>query len=407
MSQRAEAKGRDRAMKILFQGAGAISVAGAALFTDSHEVVVATRTPTPRPVAAFPRRVSRFDPSRTPSRTPSRSSSQSSHPHPSDHAEPPSNAGLGWSVNDVAATRRVTITDWSGVLEVSDGNGSQSHDRNKSHDRNLHRRHGRRSDHGPWDLIVLTTRPGDLDEAVASAIRKVSPPYVAITSQVEGDLDLTRSMFPGTEVVIFGPAFLSERVDSSESRAPGREVRYWAPAGAPRFLLAGRSSAVSRLSRALGPLVIPVPMAAILVPPAFFIPYVAELSIRGGDWEELKAHLRRPTDAATEAVHAVTGLRVPILQPAAKLILETLEAIVPIDVRAYAPRHFGRHERQTLDMLEAWNTEMRSSEAANTDTGNTDTGITEAANTEAVEPARGLSELVQALRRRVTTEPIA
>lgn len=314
-------------MRVLFQGAGAIGIAGAALFGERHEVAVATRTPTPRARAAFPRRVSKLDPSQSPGRgRPDQGS--------------PRRPGAGWSVNAVAATRRISITDWSGVLVDSNEDDVRSRTR------------GRRR--GQWDLLVLTTRPGDLDEGVASAIRKVSPAFLAITSQVEGDLDLARSLFPGTEVVIFNPTFLSERVDPSESRAPGREVRYWAPAGAPRFLIAGRRSAVSRLSRSLGPLVMPVPIAAVIVSPSFFIPYVAELSIRGGDWEELKRHLRRPTNAAAEAVLAGTGIRLPMLQSAARLIMETLEAAVPIDITEYAGRHFSRHEGQTLEMLEGW-----------------------------------------------------
>ena len=212
---------------------------------------------------------------------------------------------------------------------------------------------------------MLTTRPGDLDEGVASAIRKVSPTFLAITSQVEGDLDLARSLFPGSQVVIFSPIFLSERIDPCKSRAPGREVRYWAPAGAPRFLIAGDRSAVNRLSRSFGRLVMPAPIAAVIVPPAFFIPYVAELSIHGGDWEELERHLRRPTSAAAEAVLASAGIRLPMLQSAAGRIMKTLEAAVPIDITEYAGRHFGRHEGQTLEMIERWaaQAEQRSTRA--------------------------------------------
>ncbi|MBE8146831.1 hypothetical protein IOD13_13650 [Brevibacterium casei] len=41
-------------MRILFQGAGAIGIAGAALFGDRHETVVVTRTPLERPQAVYP-----------------------------------------------------------------------------------------------------------------------------------------------------------------------------------------------------------------------------------------------------------------------------------------------------------------------------------------------------------------
>lgn len=49
-------------MKVLFQGAGAIGIAGAALFTDDHEVAVVSRAAGPHRRASFPRRVSVFDP---------------------------------------------------------------------------------------------------------------------------------------------------------------------------------------------------------------------------------------------------------------------------------------------------------------------------------------------------------
>ena len=275
-------------MRILFQGAGAIGIAGAALFTQKHEVAVATRTPRPRTQSAYPRRVSH-------------------------------------RVAGVGSTRRVSLTDWPGA----------------------------QADSG-WDLLVLTTRPGDLEPAVTSAVRELAPSFLAITSQVDGDLEIARSTFPDAEVVIFSPAFLSERVDSVEASASGRQVRYWAPAGLPRFLIAGRAHAVARLSHALRPLVLPVPLAALTASPAVFIPYVAELSTRGESWTELKTHLPRPTAGAKEAVRAVTGLSPPMSKAVARIVLEALEVIVPLDVTEYAGRHFARHREQTLDMVEGW-----------------------------------------------------
>lgn len=324
-------------MRILFQGAGAIGIAGAALFTQKHEVAVATRTSMPRAQGAYPRRVSHLDSSPSAQQN----SQQNSHRQPGGTGQPGAGKpGAEWSVAGVGATRRVAITDWSGVQAGSS------------------RSRGRRQN--AWDLLVLTTRPGDLEPAVASAVRELAPPFLAITSQVDGDLEIARSTFPDAEVLIFSPVFLSERVDSSAAPAApatpvlGRQVRYWAPAGLPRFLIAGRRHAVARLSHALGPLVLPVPLAALTTSPALFIPYVAELSVRDGSWNELKAHLSRPTAGAKEAVRAVTGLPLPMSKTVARLVLEALEIIVPIDVTAYAGRHFGRHKKQTLDMLEGW-----------------------------------------------------
>src|SRR5699024_3661354 len=135
-------------------GRGAIGVAAAALFTDVHEVAVAGRTPVSGSRAAFPRRVGHLDPDGpAPSET-----------HGGSH---------GWTVTDVASTRRVAVTDFAGARAA-----------------------------GPWDLVVLSTRPGELDPEVASAIRRIAPRHIAITSQVEGDLDRARTEFPAAEVVV-------------------------------------------------------------------------------------------------------------------------------------------------------------------------------------------------------------
>ena len=298
-------------MKILFQGAGAIGVAAAALFTDVHEVAVAGRTPVSGSRAAFPRRVGHLDPDGpAPSET-----------HGGSH---------GWTVTDVASTRRVAVTDFAGARAA-----------------------------GPWDLVVLSTRPGELDPEVASAIRRIAPRHIAITSQVEGDLDRARTEFPAAEVVVFAPLFLSERAEAGAAPS-GREVRYWAPIGAPRFLLAGRAAAVRRLARGLGRLVLPAPTSAVVLPPTVFIPYVAELSIQGGNWAGLRSHLHRPTQAAAEAVRSRLGLPVPTSALIARCVLESLERIVPIDVTTYAGRHFARHRGQTRDMLAGWAESERS-----------------------------------------------
>ncbi|MCU4298894.1 hypothetical protein D3I60_17745 [Brevibacterium permense] len=377
-------------MRVLFQGAGAIGIAGAALFTHAHEVAVVSRTAGPNGRTAFPRRVSTFDPTysgrvgvghggcregsgrdggNNGGETEGENGGETGRETEGAEGRQAS-AGNGWSVTSVAATRRVTITDWAAA--AADGR---------------------------WDLIVLTTRPDDLDAEVVSAIRDISPAFIATTSQVEGDLERAQAVFPGTQAVIFGPAFLSERLDpgapaevvraegnraretdrgmSTEgTRAeeadggvlttggldgvvvrkaePGHEVTFWAPAGAPRFFVAGPSTAVRALVGRLGRLVLPVPMKAVLLPPTVFIPFVAELSVRNGSWVALKSHLDRPAKAASEAVRTRLGVRVPVFGSAAHVVLEAVERIVPIDVTNYAGRHFARHVGQTRDMLAGW-----------------------------------------------------
>ena len=381
-------------MRVLFQGAGAIGIAGAALFIDAHEVAVVSRTAGPNGRTAFPRRVSSFDPTYSgqvgvghgscregSGRAGGNNGGEAGREtegeagrengRETEGAEGrQASAGSGWSVTRVAATRRVTISDWAAA--AADGS---------------------------WDLIVLTTRPDDLDAEVVSAIRDISPAFIATTSQVEGDLERAQAVFPGTQAVIFGPAFLSERLDpgapaevvraegsrageadggvrTEGSRAgeadggvlttggldgvvgrkaePGHEVTFWAPAGASRFFVAGPSTAVRSLVSRLDRLVLPVPMEAVLLPPRVFIPFVAELSVRDGSWAALKSHLDRPAKATSEAVRTRLGVQVPVFGSAAHFVLEAVERIVPIDVTSYAGRHFNRHVGQTRDMLAGW-----------------------------------------------------
>lgn len=345
-------------MRVLFQGAGAIGIAGVALFGGRHEAVVVSRSRRNGPSAAFPQRVSVLE-------SPLFGGAEETHG------------------STAAAARRVTVTDWPGIEaaggfrlrpdSASDDANGGAHDTSdsaigrgvtiaqarRSAQRGTRRSARDRRVQDSWDLVVLTTRPGDLDEDVAAAIRAVAPRWVAITSQVDGDLVVARSQFPGAEVVILGPAFLSERVDASPATPAGREVRYWSPFGAPAFLVAGPKHAVRRLSHELRSLVLSVPMEALLVPPAVFMPFVAELSVRAGDWEALLDHLDLPSAAAAEAVEAAAGIRVPIVPEAARAVLEAIERISPISLPGYAGRHFARHEGQTLDMLDSWIAQAR------------------------------------------------
>src|SRR5699024_9079584 len=88
--------------------------------------------------------------------------------------------------------------------------------------------------------------------------------------------------------------------------------------------------------------------------PTVFIPYVAELSSKGGNGAGLRSHLHRPTQVAAETVRSRLGLPVPTSALIARCVLESLERIVPIDVTTYAGRHFARHRGQTRDMLAGW-----------------------------------------------------
>src|SRR5699024_1030646 len=122
----------------------------------------------------------------------------------------------------------------------------------------------------------------------------------------------------------------------------------------PRFLLAGRAAAVRRLARGLGRLALPAPTSAVVLPPTVFIPYVAELSIQGGNWAGLRSHLHRPTQAAAEAVRSRLGVPVPTSALSARVLLESLERTRPLDVPTCAARPFARHRGQTRDMLAGW-----------------------------------------------------
>ncbi|MDN5807869.1 MAG: hypothetical protein L0I80_02180 [Brevibacterium sp.] len=325
-------------MKVVFQGAGAIGIAAAALFGKRHDAVVVSRSAcsTPdavhspesvhSPGAAYPRQVGFF--------------------------------GRG------SVRRRVPVVDWAAVVADS------------------------------WDLLVLTTRPADLEDTVSASIVALRPGMIAITSQVDGDREIAASMFPDSEILVFSPALLSERTT-------GRSVRCWRPPGMPVFMASGRRETVRELRRELGGLIVGVPTAMVSGPPAMFIPYVAELSIRDGSWAALRTHLRRPTRAATEAVHAVTGIRMPMSARVAGLVLEALDRFVPIDFGEYAGRHFGRHEGQTRDMVDGWiRREIgREPQPATAQRPATEQPL---ATEQPQAPAPALRELAQALRLRVT-----
>lgn len=363
-------------MKVVFQGAGAIGLAAAALFGRRHEAIVVSRSDSSNSdavqarSAAYPRRVRSFG-NRPVDREPVlRQSPVRRELVPGTgpvRREPvPGPSGLRCDL----PARRVTVVDWAAVSSES------------------------------WDLVVLTTRPGDLDDGVAASIVALRPGIIAITSQVDGDRSIAASMFPDSEILVFSPALLSERTT-------GRTVRYWHPPGMPVFMASGRRETVRGLRRRLGGLIVGVPAFVISVPPAVFIPYVAELSAREGNWASLRSHLRRPSRAAAEAVHAVTGVRMPMSERGAGLVLDALERFVPIDVSEYAGRHFGRHEGQTLDMLDGWlsraaeRTSARAKPPAPT-MRRSPTPTSVSGQSPIPAQSSALRELVQALRLRVT-----
>ena len=193
-------------MKVVFQGAGAIGAAAAALFGRRHETVVVSRSANPGSEALnSPDTVRLQDTVRPQSSAPTRDTAR-----PRDAAYPRRVGSTGRET-----VRRVPVVDWATVSSSS------------------------------WDLVVLTTRPGDLDEPVAASISGIRPSIIAITSQVDGDRDIAVSMFPESEILVFSPALLSERTT-------GRNARYWQPPGMPVFMASGRRETVRGLRRGLG-----------------------------------------------------------------------------------------------------------------------------------------------------------
>ncbi|WP_231442884.1 hypothetical protein [Brevibacterium zhoupengii] len=333
-------------MKIVFQGAGAIGIAAAALFGQRHETVVVSRSTN-----------AGSETLNSPTTVRSRDTVPPRDTVRPRGTVPPRDVAYPRRVrsNGRGAVRRVPVVDWATVSEES------------------------------WDLLVLTTRPGDLDESVAASISVLRPSTIAITSQVDGDRDIAASMFPGSEILVFSPALLSERTAE-------RTVRYWQPLGMPVFMASGRREPVRRLRHGLGGgLIVGVPAALVSAPPAVFIPYVAELSVREGSWTDLRTHLRRPAQASAEAVYAVSGVRPPEMPWGAGLVLDALELLVPIDVGEYAGRHFARHEGQTLDMLEGWVRQLTRRAPGR-----------DAQRNPGRDAGPALRELIQALRLRVT-----
>ena len=354
-------------MRVLFQGAGAVGIAGEGRFADSHEVAVVSRRGSSA-AAAHPVRLS----------------------------------GLGRARRrrGPEAIRRVPVLGWTEIEASGWAVGPWTPTQ-------LRRRHGtktgRRRQAGVGhrqqaevgrrlragvDLLVLTSRPVDLDEDLVAAIDRIGPRTIAVTSQVAGDREAAAAVFAGTSVVTFLPAFLSERIPASPAAhrrdagsaeaegpvgcAPDSEcpaacapdsVRYWAPRGAPAFFVSGPPQVVGRLRRDLGRLVVAVPDAALIDGPALFIPFAAELIARAGSWEEMRGSLGRPATAAAEAMRAVSGVRPPGIRALAGCVLAAAQRLAPFDLGSYASRHFLRHVRQTRDMLHGWQTTAGPGEA--------------------------------------------
>ena len=197
-----------------------------------------------------------------------------------------------------------------------------------------------------WDLIVLTTRPGETDPAVLDFATAFAP-LVATTSQVPGDLGALAAR--AGAAVLLAPAFLSD----AASRDPLR-VTAWYP-GRRLFVAAGEPAHVDAATALLAGAATPGTEESVLTGAARTMPYLAELVVAHGDWNALNHNLRRPAAAAAEALGALTG-RAHRVPPAvqARVALAALSALAPFDFPAYAAQHFTRHAGQTLAMLDAW-----------------------------------------------------
>ncbi|GAA1015395.1 hypothetical protein GCM10009551_103400 [Nocardiopsis tropica] len=204
---------------------------------------------------------------------------------------------------------------------------------------------------GVFDLLVLTSAPGELAPEVAAVLRDARIPAVVGTSQVPGDLAPTRALFPHAEVGWLAPNVAS----FATSRGPQTRAEFWVPPLLGAFLVAGDGALPARMAAEFPRVVRRAPMRAVEASPAGLVPYAAELAVVDGDWDAFRRSLGRPGAAAAEALRVVTGRTAPALPPiVVRVGLATAGVAIPFDVPTFAGNHFVRHAEQSLRMLDAW-----------------------------------------------------
>lgn len=208
---------------------------------------------------------------------------------------------------------------------------------------------------GTVDLLILTSAPGDLDEAVAAALAAARPTAVGVTSPVIGDAAVAERMFAGAEIATLAPGLLS----FATSRGTETRAEFWVPPLAPAFAAVAVEGSARDLPRRLAaqyPKVIGrAPARSVAAVGAAMVPYAAELAIVGGDWPTFLRRLKRPGRAMAEAMRVDVGL--PALAPppiVVRAVLRRLSRSVPFDFPKFAGNHFVRHAGQSLRILDAW-----------------------------------------------------
>lgn len=204
---------------------------------------------------------------------------------------------------------------------------------------------------GDFDLLILTSAPGELAPDVTAALVAAGVPAVAGTSQVPGDLAATQTLFSGAEVALLAPNVAS----FATARGASTSAEFWVPPLLGAFLAAGDGPLPARLAAAFPRVIRRAPMRAVEASPAGLVPYAAELAVVDGDWDSFRARLQRPGRASAEALRAVTGRFAPVLPaPLVRVGLGAAGLVIPFDVPAFAGNHFVRHADQSLRMLDAW-----------------------------------------------------
>ncbi|WP_285725685.1 hypothetical protein [Psychromicrobium xiongbiense] len=216
----------------------------------------------------------------------------------------------------------------------------------------------------PWDVIVLSMRPQDLDETRWDDLRASNSPWLATVSQVEGDLAVLadRIALTHTRSAIFAPELLSWRQASTDGQ-PAAPIRYWCPPGIAPFRVAVRAQDRAAARKDFAG-VFPVgEEKALLERAAWMIPWAAELTAHEGDWAAFLKHLPHARKAMREARRASRPDHHSILPapgtfaiPAwsVGLALRVGQRLAPLDFAAYLAEHFERHRAQTVDMLSGW-----------------------------------------------------
>ena len=203
---------------------------------------------------------------------------------------------------------------------------------------------------GHWDAVILTGAVSETEDVVAHISAAHPAPLFGTVSQVPSEIRRLRSLVGAERLVVLAPGFLAVRGESSAGTG------YWVPPRSPLVTVSGAGAGTVRTwFTQAGTRAKVGELRDILAQAALTMPFMAELTILGGDWDRLARQPGRALAGAREA-RAAVGAPIRVAPPTwtVGLALRAVPTMVPFDFRTYAAEHFARQRRQTETLLEDW-----------------------------------------------------